>query len=63
MVEGSKSSIVIPYSYDDSLGKLNDEERSYFLITKMQDTFDEYFEGCKDCSVVGLFLLLSPLLE
>lgn len=52
MVEGAKSSIVLPYSYDDSLGKLSQEQRSYYLISKLQETFDDFFEGCKDCSVV-----------
>jgi len=52
MVEGAKSSIVLPYSYDDSLGKLSEEERSYFLITKLQDTFDDFFDGCMDCRII-----------
>jgi hypothetical protein len=52
MVEGAKSSVIVPYSYDDAMGKLSEEERSYFLITKLHDTFEDYFTSCKDCHVI-----------
>jgi hypothetical protein len=52
MVEGAKSSLVIPYTYDGSITEMNEEERSFYLFSQLDTLFEDYFNRCKDCSVL-----------
>eukprot|EP00008_Paramoeba_atlantica_P009346 CAMPEP_0201488276 /NCGR_PEP_ID=MMETSP0151_2-20130828/17862_1 /ASSEMBLY_ACC=CAM_ASM_000257 /TAXON_ID=200890 /ORGANISM="Paramoeba atlantica, Strain 621/1 / CCAP 1560/9" /LENGTH=313 /DNA_ID=CAMNT_0047873535 /DNA_START=161 /DNA_END=1099 /DNA_ORIENTATION=+ len=52
MVEGAKSSLVIPYTYDSSLSEMSQEERSFYLVGQLDSLFEGYFKRCEDCEIL-----------